>query len=60
MPADHIRYRPFDRTVLLPKIPRDGRLALPRHDYHIRARKLLNLFMEMNCVQEAGSVISQI
>jgi hypothetical protein len=28
-------------------------------DYHIGARKLLNLFMEMNCVQEAGSVISQ-
>jgi len=29
-------------------------------DYHIGARKLLSLFMEMNCVPEAGSVISQV
>jgi hypothetical protein len=28
--------------------------------YHIRARKRVNLFMEMNCVQESGSVISRV
>jgi hypothetical protein len=46
----------FQASIICPIRSRFWRLR----SYHIRARKLLNLFMEMNCVQEAGSVISRV